>query len=45
MPGDQLRFEMHMQTFRRSTCKMSGQAFVEDDLVASADFMAMVMDR
>ncbi len=45
LPGDQLRFELTMHAFRRNTCKMSGQAFVEDDLVASADFMAMVMDR
>ena len=45
MPGDQLRFELEMQAFRRSTCKMSGRAFVEDKLVASADFMAMVIDR
>jgi UDP-3-O-[3-hydroxymyristoyl] N-acetylglucosamine deacetylase/3-hydroxyacyl-[acyl-carrier-protein] dehydratase len=45
LPGDQLRFELQMHTFRRNTCKMSGKAFVEDNLVASADFMAMVMDR
>jgi UDP-3-O-[3-hydroxymyristoyl] N-acetylglucosamine deacetylase/3-hydroxyacyl-[acyl-carrier-protein] dehydratase len=44
-PGDQLRFELDMLAFRRGTCKMSGKAFVEDHLVASADFMAMVMDR
>jgi UDP-3-O-[3-hydroxymyristoyl] N-acetylglucosamine deacetylase/3-hydroxyacyl-[acyl-carrier-protein] dehydratase len=45
MPGDQLRFHLKMNVFRRNTCKMSGEAFVEDDLVASADFMAKVMDR
>ncbi len=45
MPGDQLRFELEMQTFRRNTCKMTGQAFVDDTLVANADFMAMVVDR
>lgn len=45
MPGDQLRFELDMQAFRRNTCKMTGQAFVDDAVVASADFMAMVMDR
>lgn len=44
-PGDQLRFELEMQSFRRNTCKMSGKAFVEDTVVASADFMAMVVDR
>jgi len=44
-PGDQLRFELVMHAFRRNTCKMSGEAFVDDNLVANADFMAMVMDR
>ncbi len=44
-PGDQLRFELEMQAFRRNTCKMTGKAYVEDKLVASADFMAMVVDR
>ncbi len=45
LPGDQLRFELEMHAFRRNTCKMSGKTFVDDDLVASADFMAMVIDR
>jgi UDP-3-O-[3-hydroxymyristoyl] N-acetylglucosamine deacetylase/3-hydroxyacyl-[acyl-carrier-protein] dehydratase len=44
-PGDQLRFEMEMQAFRLSTCKMTGKAFVDDKLVCSADFKAMVVDR
>ena len=45
MPGDQLRFELEMKSFRRMACKMSGKAFVDDNVVASADFLAMVMDR
>ena len=45
MPGDQLRLELQMQTFRRNTCKMTGKAYVGDKVVANADFMAMVMDR
>jgi UDP-3-O-[3-hydroxymyristoyl] N-acetylglucosamine deacetylase/3-hydroxyacyl-[acyl-carrier-protein] dehydratase len=45
VPGDQVRFELDMHAFRRNTCKMSGKAFVENEVVASADFMAMVMDR
>lgn len=44
-PGDQLRFDLEMINFRRTTCKMTGKAFVGDDIVAQADFMAMVMDR
>ena len=45
IPGDQLRFELEMQSFRRKTCKMSGKAYVEEKLVAEADFMAMVIER
>lgn len=45
VPGDQLRFELEMKSFRRSACKMSGKAFVGDNLVSEADFMAMVVDR
>ena len=45
LPGDQIRFELEMESFRRNTCKMRGLAYVEDSVVAEADFMAMVMDR
>jgi UDP-3-O-[3-hydroxymyristoyl] N-acetylglucosamine deacetylase/3-hydroxyacyl-[acyl-carrier-protein] dehydratase len=45
IPGDQLRFELEMLSFRRNTCKMQGKAFVGDTLVSEADFMAMVIDR
>lgn len=45
IPGDQLRFELEMQAFRRNACKMSGKAFVGEDLVSNADFMAMIIDR
>ena len=45
VPGDQLRFELQMISFRRMTCKMSGEAYVDGELVASAEFLAMVRDR
>ena len=45
MPGDQLRFELEMVSFRRNTCKMRGEAFVDETLVCNADFMAMIVDR
>ena len=49
LPGDQLRFELEMNSIKISArgniCKMSGKAFVDDDLTTSADFMAMVVDR
>lgn len=44
-PGDQLRFELEMKSFRLSACKMSGKAYVGDKLVCQAEFMAMVVDR
>lgn len=45
LPGDQLRLELEMISFRRNTCKMSGAAYVDDKVVTSAEFMAMVVDR
>lgn len=44
-PGDQLRFELEMMSFRRNTCRMQGKTFVEDVLVAEATFMATVVDK
>jgi UDP-3-O-[3-hydroxymyristoyl] N-acetylglucosamine deacetylase/3-hydroxyacyl-[acyl-carrier-protein] dehydratase len=45
LPGDQLRFELKMISFRRSTCKMTGLAFVGEQLVCEAEMMAAVVDR
>ena len=45
LPGDQLRFELKMVSFRRSTCKMTGEAFVGDQLACEAEMMAVVVDR
>lgn len=45
MPGDQLRFELKMISFRRSTCKMTGEAYVGDTLVCQAEMLAAVVDR
>ncbi|HSG10072.1 MAG TPA: UDP-3-O-acyl-N-acetylglucosamine deacetylase [Longimicrobiales bacterium] len=44
-PGDTLVFELEMVQFRRHTCKMHGKAFVEDQLVSEADFMARIVDK
>jgi UDP-3-O-[3-hydroxymyristoyl] N-acetylglucosamine deacetylase/3-hydroxyacyl-[acyl-carrier-protein] dehydratase len=44
-PGDQLRFEVDMLTFRRGICKIAGRAFVGDDLVTEATMMAMLMEK
>ncbi len=45
IPGDQLRFELEMLSLKRTTCKMAGKAYVDNKLVASAEFMAMVVDK
>lgn len=45
VPGDQIRFELEMVRRRRNTCKMQGKAFVDGDLVAEAELMAMIVDR
>lgn len=45
LPGDQLRFELKMVSFRRSTCKMTGLAYVGEQLVCEAEMMAAVVDR
>ncbi len=44
-PGDQLRFELEMISLRKTACKMRAKAFVEEKLVASAEFVAMIVDR
>jgi UDP-3-O-[3-hydroxymyristoyl] N-acetylglucosamine deacetylase / 3-hydroxyacyl-[acyl-carrier-protein] dehydratase len=45
MPGDQLRFELKMISFRRGTCKMTGETFVGDTLVCEAEMLATVVDK
>jgi UDP-3-O-[3-hydroxymyristoyl] N-acetylglucosamine deacetylase/3-hydroxyacyl-[acyl-carrier-protein] dehydratase len=44
-PGDQIRFELEMVKLRGLTCKMKGEAYVDDVLIAEAEMMAMVMDK
>lgn len=41
-PGDTLRLEVKMVTFRRGTGKFQGKAFVGDKLVCEADMLAML---
>ena len=45
LPGDQIRFEVEMLKFRRSFCKITGKAFVNNDLVCEAELSAAVVDR
>jgi UDP-3-O-[3-hydroxymyristoyl] N-acetylglucosamine deacetylase / 3-hydroxyacyl-[acyl-carrier-protein] dehydratase len=45
VPGDQLRFELEMLQFRGKTCKMKGVGYVDGQIVAEAEMMAMVTDK
>ncbi len=45
VPGDQIRSELEMIQLRGRTCRMRGQAWVDGNLVAEAEFMARVVDR
>jgi UDP-3-O-[3-hydroxymyristoyl] N-acetylglucosamine deacetylase / 3-hydroxyacyl-[acyl-carrier-protein] dehydratase len=45
IPGDTLTLELEMTALRRSICKMSGKAFVDGELVCSADLVASVVPK
>ena len=45
VPGDQLVMEVVFESQKRSIVMMKGKAYVNDVLVAEADFMAGVVDR
>ncbi|MBI5665984.1 MAG: 3-hydroxyacyl-ACP dehydratase FabZ [Nitrospirae bacterium] len=45
VPGDQLRFEVTIIQNRGNVWKFSGQAFVDEQVVAEADFAAMVTEQ
>ena len=40
-----IRFELDMLKMRGKTCKMRGTAFVDGELVAEAEMVAMVVDK
>ncbi len=44
-PGDQLQLEVELVRFRPTSCKMVGRAFVSEELVCEATFMAAIVDR
>jgi UDP-3-O-[3-hydroxymyristoyl] N-acetylglucosamine deacetylase/3-hydroxyacyl-[acyl-carrier-protein] dehydratase len=45
VPGDQLYLEIEMTNKKSKVVMMSGKAFVDNNLVCEADFMAGVVDR
>ncbi len=44
-PGDQVRFVLEMLKIKPPMCKMRGQAFVGDELVAEAELLSTLVDR
>jgi UDP-3-O-[3-hydroxymyristoyl] N-acetylglucosamine deacetylase/3-hydroxyacyl-[acyl-carrier-protein] dehydratase len=44
-PGDTLRFELRLVKLRKQFCKMHGEAYVGEELVAEADLLSKVVDR
>ncbi len=44
-PGDTVKFVLTPTVIKKRMSKMKGEAFVEDDLVAEAEIMAMVARR
>ncbi|MEM6800728.1 MAG: bifunctional UDP-3-O-[3-hydroxymyristoyl] N-acetylglucosamine deacetylase/3-hydroxyacyl-ACP dehydratase [Bacteroidota bacterium] len=45
IPGDTLILELEMTALRRNICKMSGKAYVDGQLVSSADLVASVVPK
>ena len=45
VPGDQLRFELELLSFRGKRCQMRGEASVDGARVSEAEMMAMIVDR
>ncbi len=44
LPGDQLVMEVKVLNLKGRICKMRGEAFVDGQKVAEAEFMSMLMD-
>ncbi len=44
LPGDQLVMEVKVVQLKGRVCKMRGEAFVDGQKVAEAEFMSMLMD-
>jgi len=45
VPGDQLYMEVKLKNKKSKIVMMSGRVFVDDVLVAEAEFMAAIVDR
>jgi UDP-3-O-[3-hydroxymyristoyl] N-acetylglucosamine deacetylase/3-hydroxyacyl-[acyl-carrier-protein] dehydratase len=45
IPGDVIHFKLELLVFKRGICKMKGEAYVDDELVCSADLIASVVPK
>jgi 3-hydroxyacyl-[acyl-carrier-protein] dehydratase len=45
VPGEQLRLEVNVLTWRNNFCKLAGKATVNGDLAAEATLMCKMVDR
>ena len=45
VPGDQLRLEVEVLQMRRNVCRVSGKAYVGEEIAAEATIMATLVDR
>jgi 3-hydroxyacyl-[acyl-carrier-protein] dehydratase len=45
LPGDQLRVEVNVLSWRYTFCKLAGKAFVGDEMAAEATLMCKMVDR
>ncbi len=45
VPGNQLRLEVDVVSWRTTFCKLAGKAFVEGELAAEATLMCKMIDR
>ena len=45
IPGDQILYKVKLIKFKLGTCKIGGEAFVNNELVAKGELMATVVNR
>ena len=45
VPGDKVDFRTKMLSFKLNTCKLKSVAYVNDDIVAEAEFMTTITDK
>jgi UDP-3-O-[3-hydroxymyristoyl] N-acetylglucosamine deacetylase/3-hydroxyacyl-[acyl-carrier-protein] dehydratase len=45
IPGDQIIFKLKKESFRRNICKMTGKAYVQEQLACEADLVASLVPK